>query len=112
MIEELAALAAERSVRPELFFWRTHAGAEVDLLIRDGRRLVPIEIKLGAAVDRYGVAGLRQCMRDLDLHEGFVVADAAERRTIGTEIEVVPWREVVERTVDFGLGARSRRARR
>lgn len=112
VIEELAALAAERSVRPELFFWRTHAGAEVDLLIRDGRRLVPIEIKLGAAVDRYGVAGLRQCMRDLDLRKGFVVANAAERRTIGTEIEVVPWREVVERTVDFGLGARSRRARR
>jgi hypothetical protein len=73
VIEELAALARERVVRPELFFWRTQAGAEVDLLIRDGRRVVPIEIKLAAAVDRHGVAGLRQCMSDLGLREGFVI---------------------------------------
>ena len=103
---------AERSVRPELFFWRTHAGAEVDLLIRDGRRLVPIEIKLGAAVDRHDVAGLRQCMRDLELRKGFVIANTAEPHTIGSEIEVVPWSHVVKRTVDFDLGARSGRATR
>lgn len=65
VIEELAALAACRLVRPELFFWRTRAGAEVDLLIVEGRRILPIEIKLGAAVDRYAAAGLRQCMKDL-----------------------------------------------
>ncbi|MDQ3773026.1 MAG: DUF4143 domain-containing protein [Pseudomonadota bacterium] len=33
VIEELAALAARQLVRPELFFWRTQAGAEVDLSI-------------------------------------------------------------------------------
>lgn len=112
VIEELAALASERVVRPELFFWRTHAGAEVDVLIRDGRRIVPIEIKLGAAVDRHGVAGLRQCMRDLDLHEGFVISSAREPRSIGTQIHVVPWADVVQRKIDFGLGAASGRRRR
>jgi hypothetical protein len=89
-----------------LFFWRTSAGAEVDLLIRDGRRLVPIEIKLGAAVDRHKVAGLRQCMTDLGLTKGYVIANTTERYAIGTNIEVVPWAEVVQRQVDFGLGAR------
>jgi uncharacterized protein len=106
VVEELAGLAAERSVRPEFFFWRTSAGAEVDLLIRDGRRLVPIEIKLGAAVDRHKVAGLRQCMKDLGLGKGYVIANAKERYPIGTDIEVVPWNEVVHRQVDFGLGTR------
>jgi len=33
VIEELAAWAAERFVRPGIFYWRTQAGAEVDLLI-------------------------------------------------------------------------------
>jgi predicted AAA+ superfamily ATPase len=56
----LAALASNRTVRPELFFWRTQAGAEVDLLIVEGRKILPIEIKLGASVDRHGFAGLRQ----------------------------------------------------
>jgi hypothetical protein len=106
VIEELAALAAERVVRPELYFWRTSGGAEVDLLIRDGRRLVPIEIKLGAAVDRFGVAGLRQCLQDLGLKQGYVVSSARERYAIGADVEVIPWTEVVHRRVDFGLGAR------
>lgn len=111
VIEELAALAAERAVRAELFYWRTHAGAEVDLLIRDGQRLVPIEIKLAAAVDRHGVAGLRQCMSDLGLREGFVIANASERHAIGERIQVVPWADVVQRRVDFGLGMRARKRR-
>jgi hypothetical protein len=111
VIEELAALAAERAVRAELFYWRTHAGAEVDLLIRDGQRLVPIEIKLAAAVDRHGVAGLRQCMSDLGLREGFVIANASERHAIGERIQVVPWTDVVQRRVDFGLGMPARKRR-
>jgi predicted AAA+ superfamily ATPase len=59
VIEELAALAARRLVCSELFFWRTHAGAEVDLLVVEGRRILPIEIKTGAAVSHHAVAGLR-----------------------------------------------------
>lgn len=31
VIEELAAWAAARFVRPGIFFWRTQAGAEVDI---------------------------------------------------------------------------------
>jgi hypothetical protein len=109
VIEELAALASERVVRPELFYWRTHAGAEVDLLIRAGRRVVPIEIKLGAAVDRHGVAGLRHCMSDLGLREGFVVSNAREPHSVGEQIRVVPWLDVVARKVDFGLSERARK---
>ncbi len=112
VIEELAALASECVVRPELFYWRTHGGAEVDLLIRAGRRLIPIEVKLGAAVDRHGVAGLRQCMTDLGLREGFVVSNAREAHSIGERIRVVPWSDVVARRADFGLGGRTRREKR
>ncbi len=101
VIEEIAALAAERLVRPELYFWRTQAGAEVDLLVVSGRRIVPIEVKLGAAVDYHAVAGLRQCMKDLSLKYGWVVSTATERRTIGANIEVVPWDAVVRGEVDL-----------
>jgi len=108
VIEELAALVAERTTGATLHFWRTAAGAEVDLLIRDGRRLVPIEIKLGAAVDRYAVVGLRQCMKDLGLKRGYVVAKTRERYPIGADVEVIPWSDVVLRREDFGLGTRGR----
>ena len=94
VIEELAALAARRLVRPELFFWRTQAGAEVDLLIVEGRRILPIEIKAGSAVDRYAVAGLRQCMKDLGLRRGLVVSTTRERRRLSPDIEIIPWSDV------------------
>jgi predicted AAA+ superfamily ATPase len=103
VIEELAALAAERLVRPEVFFWRTHAGAEVDLLITSGQKILPIEIKSAAAVGHYDVAGLRQCMKDLSLKRGWVVCSATERRTIGRNIEVIPWAAVARGEVDLGL---------
>ena len=94
VIEELAALAARRLVRPEIFFWRTHAGAEVDLLIVEGRKILPIEIKLGASVDRHGLAGLRQCMKDLGLRRGWVVTTSAEGRALAPGIELVSWERI------------------
>lgn len=103
VIEELAGLASDRLVRPETYFWRTQAGAEVDLLIVSGKRILPIEIKFGAAVDQYAVAGLRQCMKDLSLKRGWVVCSATEPRTIGRGIEVVPWAQVQRGEVDFGF---------
>jgi hypothetical protein len=101
VIEELAALAARRLVRPELFFWRTHAGAEVDLLIVEGRRILPIEIKTGVAVDHYAVAGLRQCMKDLGLRRGWVISTARERRRLSPGIEIIPWAEVASGQLDL-----------
>ncbi len=101
VIEELAALAHNRMVHPELFFWRTQAGAEVDLLIRDGRKILPIEVKLGAAVDLRSIAGLRQCMTDLGLKRGWVITSGTEPRTISPGIELVPWRMIASGEMDL-----------
>lgn len=106
VIEELVALAASRTVRPEFWFWRTAAGAEVDLLIGVGRRLIPIEIKLGTSVDHRAVASLRQCMKDLSLKRGFVVYSGAEKRRLGRDIVLVPWADIVAGREDLGLGSR------
>ena len=101
VIEELVALASYRLVRPEIFFWRTHAGAEVDLLIVEGQRILPVEIKLGAAVDHYALAGLRQCMKDLGLRRGWVVTTAKERRRLSADIEIIPWTEVASGHIEL-----------
>jgi predicted AAA+ superfamily ATPase len=101
VIEEIVAWAAGRMVRPEFFFWRTQAGAEVDLLIVDGRRILPVEIKLGAALDPRSLAGLRQCMQDLSLTRGFVVTTSSERRGIGKGIDVAPWQDLATGRMDL-----------
>lgn len=103
VIEELVARASANLVRPEAFFWRTQAGAEVDLLLVHGRRIVPIEIKLGASVDPRSLAGLRQCMKDLALKRGFVVYSGDERRSVSPGIELVPWAAVARGDLDLPL---------
>jgi hypothetical protein len=46
-------------------------------------------------------------MSDLHLEHGYVVANVDERRTIGTDIDVVPWTSVVRGDETFGLGRRA-----
>jgi uncharacterized protein len=101
VIEELAALASSSLVRPEIFFWRTHAGAEVDLLIVEGLRILPVEIKLGAALNHHSIAGLRQCMKDLGLRRGWVVTTAEERRRLSAGIEIIPWTELAAGRIEL-----------
>lgn len=103
VIEEIAALARERSSRAGLFFWRTEAGGEVDLLVAIGQRIIPIEIKLGTAVDHHALRSLRQCMADLGLKKGWVVTGSGERTRVGRDIEIVPWDDVVHRRCDLGI---------
>lgn len=103
VIEELAAWAEDNLVRPEVWFWRTQAGAEVDLLLCHGRRRVPVEIKLGAAVEPRALAGLRQCLSDLGLRRGFVVTTGEERRSIGSSIEILPWAGIARGEIDLPL---------
>lgn len=103
VIEELAAWASDNLVRPEVFFWRTQAGAEADLVLVHGRRIVPIEIKLGMSIEPRALAGLRQCMNDLGLKRGFVVCTGDERRSVGASIEILPWEQVARGEIDLPL---------
>lgn len=109
VIEELISLAHERLVRPGLFFWRTQAGAEIDLVVSAGQRLIPIEVKLGT-VDAYSVRGLRQAMADLGAGKGWIVTLTGERRAAGHDIEIVPWDDVIGGAADLGLGRPARRS--
>jgi hypothetical protein len=58
------------------FFFRTHTGQEIDLVLRLRGVLVPVEIKLGLTPP--DTRGLETCMRDLALTKGYVVNLSAE----------------------------------
>lgn len=103
VIEELIARVSDRLVRAEAYFWRTQAGAEVDLILMHGRRAVPIEIKLGTTVPPRSLAGLRQCLSDLGLKRGFVIHTGDERRSVGSTIELLPWTHVRDGRIDLPL---------
>jgi hypothetical protein len=96
---EVMARAEEELSEPRFSFYRTHAGAEVDLLVEDGRRIIPVEVKHGASVGQYDTAGLRSCMRDLGVPVGWIVTRGDTVRTIGNGITALPWERLVDRSI-------------
>lgn len=89
VIEQVLALA-----RPdEAWFWATHAGAELDLLLmKDGRR-VGVEIK---RTDAPRVTpSMRSALADLRLDALFVVYPGERRFSLGEGVEAVPLRALL-----------------
>ena len=48
VLSEITKALTHRGIDPQLYFWRTSAGVEVDIVVDTGGKLVPIEIKLSA----------------------------------------------------------------
>ncbi len=103
VVEELIGQLGARLVRPEAFFWRTQAGAEVDLVLAHGQRMVPVEIKLGSSVHPRSLDSLRNCLSDLGLEKGYVIYTGEERRKISPSIELIPWAMVAHGELELPL---------
>lgn len=88
VVEQITGALGLLGERPRPFFWRTHGGAEVDLLVEMRGRLLPIEIKLSGApaVGR----GLLECMKDLSLDAGFVVHGGEAAFPLGRRVFAMP----------------------
>ena len=90
---ELRKLIGVTDSRIQLYFWRTHAGQEVDLLMERAGRLVAIEVKWGNRIEDSVVKNLEQCARDLKGALGLSIVLYGGRETValGKHILAVPF---------------------
>jgi predicted AAA+ superfamily ATPase len=80
-----------------LFFWRTHNGAEVDLLFeRHGKLRLAAEIKSGRTVSSADLSGLRSFAEAHPKVPRAVVATVPETFRVG-DVDVLPWSEFFAR---------------
>lgn len=93
VIEEASRLAALKYTRPGIFYWRTHSGAEVDLIIEAGLKKTAIEVKLGHAVKSAALLGIKSCMSDLKIKNAFVIYSGERIVELGGGIKLLPWAE-------------------
>jgi uncharacterized protein len=83
-LEQVLRVAAPE----EAYFWATHNGAELDLLLRKGGQRVGVEFK---RADAPGVtASMKIAMRDLQLDRLYVVYPGTLRYPLGERMEAVP----------------------
>ncbi len=83
-IEQVLALEPH----DEAYFWATYQGAEIDLVLRRGDRLLGVECKRKDA-PRLSPS-IRIALEDLGLERVAVVVPGTRRYSLGGEVEVVP----------------------
>ena len=64
VLAEILAWRETISPRPEVTYWRTHIGDEVDFVIERGRRVLPVEVKASARVTLGKVRSLEVFLED------------------------------------------------
>jgi predicted AAA+ superfamily ATPase len=72
----------------EAWFWATHQGAEIDLLLRRGDRLLGVDCKRADAPKL--TASIRIALDDLGLERVAVIYPGAKRYPLGDSAEAVP----------------------
>jgi predicted AAA+ superfamily ATPase len=88
-----AAWRESQHPRPELSYFRTAGGAEVDFVVEVGSKVLPIEIKTGKHVR---LADLRHLEGFLDDHDperapfGIVLCDTAEAKRLSPRLVALP----------------------
>lgn len=97
VLSDLLAWRHGRVPRPEVLYWRTASGLEVDFVIEHRGGLLPIEVKSGARPGPNDLRGL-QAFRDEypDLFQGgLLLHDGDETQWLSDRILGVPWHRVV-----------------
>ena len=91
VLGEILKTLTHRGVSPQVYFWRTSSGVEVDFLVEAGSRLVPVEVKK-TATPRPGMARtLRRLQGDLGsrLAPGYLVHAGEGRLPMGSGVTAV-----------------------
>jgi uncharacterized protein len=84
----------------EAWFWGTHQGAEIDLLLRRGDRLFGVECKRADAPRL--TPSIRIALQDLGLDRVAVIYPGAKRYPLDESVEVVPLRALAQPGALFG----------
>ncbi len=93
-------LRRERVAHPTSlpWFWRTAAGAEVDLLIDRGGEKIALEIKAGRGGDARALYSLRESMPDIEAQRAWIVDQADGIALLAPRIARAGFSEVISGT--------------
>ena len=96
VLSEIVKSSTHRGLTPQVFFWRTLAGTEVDIVVESNGKLVPIEVKL-SATPRPGMAtSIRTLQKDLgpEAVPGYVVHPGDVRLPLGPGATALPFSDL------------------
>jgi predicted AAA+ superfamily ATPase len=94
VVAEIRKMCTLLSPPPLLYHWRSHGGAEVDLLLERDGRLFPIEIKATSRPSRSdtrGITAFRETYPRLRISKGLVIAPTEAVLAVSENDYAMPW---------------------
>jgi uncharacterized protein len=97
VLTDLMAWRDTEAPRPEVTYWRTASGAEVDFVVERKRKLLAIEVKTGNAPGPGDVAHLKSFCAEYgsEVRGGVILHGGDESYWLGDNILAVPWWRVM-----------------
>lgn len=92
---EILKTVQEFSVRPNLYHFRSHSGAELDLILEIDGKPFPIEIKMKSnpsKEDAKNFSSFRTMFPNENISKGMIISSAESPRWITEDIFTVPYR--------------------
>jgi len=96
VLSEIVKALTHRGMAPQVFFWRTSAGTEVDFVVAKAGKLVPIEVKLSATPRPGMAASMRTMRRDFgdQAMAGYVVHPGDVQLPLGPGVTAHPFADL------------------
>ena len=96
VLSEIVKTLTHRGIDPQLYFWRTSTGTEIDILIETGRGLIPIEVKLSATPRPAMASSIKAFQEDFGdkAMPGYVVHPGEVRLPLGSNVTALPFAEL------------------
>jgi predicted AAA+ superfamily ATPase len=96
VLSEIIKALTHRGIDPQVYFWRTVAGTEVDIVVEAGIKLVPIEVKLSATPRPAMASAVKTFQKDFGdkVLEGYVVHPGDITLSLGSGVTALPFSEL------------------
>lgn len=93
VLTEIVKTIIHRGREAQVYFWRTAAGAEVDIVVAEGGRLIPLEVKLSATPRPPMARNLKVFQKDLEgpATSGYVIHPGEVRLPLAPGVTALPF---------------------
>jgi len=96
VLSEIVKSLTHRGIDPQVYFWRTSAGTEVDFVVETRGKLVPVEVKLSATPRPAMAQSIKTFREDFGARAlpGYVVHPGEVKLPLGPGVTAWPYRQL------------------
>lgn len=96
VLSEIVKTYVHRGEEPRVYFWRTASGVEVDFVVEENGKLIPVEVKLAETPRPAMAAGIKAFCEDFKgrAANGYIVHPGEVRLPLGSGVVAMPFSEL------------------